>query len=94
MKLVLEKACSVRGADMGRPNVLPEDRNNPIKLQMIKLEWVDWDYDSGGAYWGNSGGTSIYCAFNGPVRVFVRATDRKEAKAKVRLGLPNAIFFV
>lgn len=96
--LKLEKAYSERGARMGRDNQLPDDHEAPIKLHLEALKWVDGDYDQGGAYWGNSGGTSIYCAWRGDkveqhVRVFVRASHREQAKKYVLHHLPNAKFY-
>ena len=93
MKLNLSKACSERGADMGRPNRLPQDVNALIKLRMERLKWVDGDYDEKGAYWGNSSGASIYCAYMSNVQIFVRAKSRKDAKSLVRDILPAATFF-
>jgi len=92
MKLTLPNGSSARGAQMGRRNILPDDVNKPIKLRMEKLRWVDGDYDSFGAYWGNSG-DNVYCAWMDNVRVFVRATNRETAKEEVRDLLPNATFF-
>ena len=87
-----EKIC--RGAKMGRRNTLPQDLNAPIKLQMVRLKWVDGDYDQGGAYWGCTGrGMHIYCAFAEGVQVFVQSYSRTNAKELVREKLPNAKFF-
>lgn len=101
MKLVLSKAYSERGADMGRRNLLPEqtDPSPPIKLRMEKLRWVDGDYDQGGAYWGYNGCNDVYCAWGEwgipfkPVQIFVRALTRAEAKTAVREFLPRAKFY-
>ena len=96
-KLKLNWACDYRGADMGRPNLLPEDPAASIRLRLERLRWVDGDYDQGGAYWGNSGGTDIYCAWGEDekwqVRVFVRAASRDEAKAGVRESVPGVTFY-
>jgi hypothetical protein len=81
------------GAPMGRPNVLPEDRNAKVKLRLVRLQWIDHDYDQGGAYWGNPGGSSIFWATDGATDVFVRAKSRVEAKAQVLQDLPNARFY-
>lgn len=83
---------------MGRPNVLPDDRWLPCKLRLVRLRMVDYDYDEGGAYWGGpSTHGAMYRAIGdcGDVRaeVFVRATTRQEAKARVRERLPNARFY-
>jgi len=96
MKLHLDNACGPRGADMGRPNRLPADVNEAVTLRMEALRMVDGCYDTGGAYWGCGSGTRIYCAHGDAadvaVLVFVRASSRDEAKAKVRESLPNASF--
>jgi len=52
--------------------------------------WVDGDYDSGGAYWGNSGHDSIYAVWergHGDCGVvYVRAISKAQAVAKVLGG--------
>ncbi len=93
VKLILEKAYSARGSDMGRRDIMPADLRQPIKLQMERLRWVDGDYDQGGAYWGGGNGDDIYCAFTEEVRIYVRAVSREHAKAEVRLQLPAARFY-
>ena len=98
----LSEVSSKYGAPMGRRSYLPADIQVPVKLQMVRLEWVDGDYDRGGAYWGHSINTFIYHAqgyWNEGqdseefVEVFVRARNRKEAKIEVRELLPNARFY-
>ena len=90
------------GSQMGRPDVLPEDRNTPCKLRLVRLPFVGGCYDRWGAYWGIP--ANIYCAWvykpscvsimaNYLACVFVRADSRDQAKAKVRSSLPNARFF-
>lgn len=49
----LPKGYSVRGADMGRKEDLPNDRNVFIKLALKNI-MVEGGYDEGGAYWGTS----------------------------------------
>jgi len=96
-KLVLPNASSERGAQMGRPNSLPDDKEAPIKLRMEALKFIDGDYDHGGAYWGYTAGTAIYCAWGedekNQVRIFVRAKNRNEAKEMVKEILPAAEFW-
>lgn len=95
MKLKLEKACSNRGSDMGRPNRIPADAHTVGKLHLIRLKWVDGDYDEGGAYWGrsfhNGSGDYIYCCYGETkteqLRIFVRAGTRSEAKSQVERTL-------
>ena len=95
------------GAKHGRPDNIPQPiRELPsVKLRMVKLQWVDGDYDQGGAYWGRGNGdTNVYCAYANlinPVsgnffpflQIFVRAKSRKSAKSLVRSKLSNAKFF-
>lgn len=81
-------ASSKYGADMGRRS---QAQGVPEKLHLQRLRWVDGDYDTGGAYWGGGTGSApIWCAFSPddtqndpPIRVFVRAKDRKAAEARV-----------
>lgn len=87
------------GSQMGRPNILPENTSAPGKLRMIRLGWHDGDYDAGGAYWGNSGGTCIYWAKGDlageefTTQLFVRAKSRAEAKRIVLETLPHVTFY-
>jgi hypothetical protein len=90
------------GAQMGRRNSLPADRNATVKLALRKLKLVDYDYDQGGAYWGFTKGTAIYRAFGWvnhgetneeTVEMFVRAKSRRDAKDQVLESLPEARFF-
>jgi hypothetical protein len=93
MKLKLAKAYSQYGADMGRRNVLPDDRKAAIKLHLERLKWVDGDYDQGGAYWGGGSNDFIYCAYTDGVQYFVRASNRIAAKELVRVYFTTAKFF-
>jgi len=84
------------GSSMGRrPSRIQS--NEPVKVYLRKLRWVDGDYDEQGAYWGYCSGTNIYWAnFDlGDTNedIFVRATSRDDAKEQVRESLPNARFF-
>jgi hypothetical protein len=87
------KIC--RGARMGRMSILPDNKEASVKLRMEKLKWSCGDYDQGGAYWGRSGYDSIYCAWlpNSNIKIFVRASNREQAKNLVIEDLPNATFF-
>lgn len=95
-KLTLSSGSSSFGSQMGRRNSLPADFDNPIKLRMVKLKWIDFDYDEFGAYWGRSN-DFIYCAWNedstNPIYIFERANTRQEAKVAVLGILPNARFY-
>lgn len=96
-KLVLENACSRRGADLGRPNRLPEDLLAKGKLHLNRLKWEDGDYDCGGCYWGNTGKDNIWCAWGDidevSVRIFVRANARDVAKHEVNNVMHNVTFY-
>ena len=90
----LSDVSSKYGAPMGRRNTLPDDRDETCKLHLRRLEWVDGDYDSGGAYCGGGSGNYIYWAYGEEaVELFVRAMNRKEAKRLVRETLPGARFY-
>ena len=94
----LSNASSKYGAQMGRPNVLPDDTTLSCAITLERLKWIDGDYDYGGAYWGGpckgDKKTFIYWAYGdiGEVvaQVFVRASNTTEAKRKVLEILPNA----
>ena len=84
LALPANNACSIRGADMGRRNIIPDDAK-PEKLHLQRVTFSDGCYDNGGAYWGLP--ANLWCAFSPdntdnpePVRVFVRADNREEAK--------------
>ena len=89
------------GSQMGRPNRIPSDNKQPIKMTLRHLPFIDGDYDTGGAYWGSP--ANLYRAVSVDVvafgdslqlvECFVRANSRKEAKANVRALLPNAKFY-
>ena len=93
-RLKEDKAYSIRGARMGRPDWRGDpDRAYVFTLQRVNLE--DYDYDQGGAYWG--GGEPLWCAWandeeDGEVRIFIRATNKKMAMMEVHEEYPNATF--
>ena len=99
-----QKVCM--GSHMGRPDNIPDGVKTlpSVKVHLVKLDWVDGDYDEKGAYWGGGSGDFIYCAhavtFNPvgdnpfpPCQIFVRGRSREDAKAAVREKLPNARFY-
>jgi len=81
------------GSQMGRSNSLPDDINEPVELRLERLNWVDGDYDEGGAYWGQSTkGEWIFCAHNDDgVEVYVRGTTMQHAADAVEVMLPGAV---
>ena len=95
----LRRACSQYGASMGRPDTLPDNPAAPVRLSLVRLRWVDGDYDSGGAYWGRVRGTWIFRALGDAddgetvAEVYVRADSRDAAKEKIRRRVPGATFY-
>lgn len=88
----LPKAYSKYGAEMGRRSIIPDNMGSP-KLNMIKLDWVDGDYDFGVAYFGNTGKDNVYWAKGDGYECFVRARSRAEAKEEVLCLIGNARFY-
>ncbi len=99
MKIKLSKMNCQYGAPMGRPNVLPENRNITAKLHLQKM-CIHQGYDDGGAYWGeNTCGKigDMYVAVGdmediGAV-IFIRAVTRRDAKIQIWAKLPNVKFY-
>jgi len=85
----LEKLSCRYGAQMGRRNNIPEDMTTVGKLHLVRLKWIDGDYDEGYCYWGGGIGDNIYWAYgetaSEQVEIFVRAKSRNEAKLKVMM---------
>ena len=88
---------------MGRSNN-SHNREFPVVFEVERLEWVDGDYDQGGAYWGRTfenhvtqkGGDYIF-RFEGESdlgieSMFVRARSMKSAKDEVVATYPKATF--
>lgn len=92
----LQDVSSSRGAPMGRSSNI-NDTEYPVEFEVERLQWVDGDYDQGGAYWGRSGETDyIYraCGESGDEveEIFVRAPSLIEAKTEIEKTYPNATF--
>lgn len=95
----LSKGYSERGADMGRRNSVMEP-DEPIKFHLYRMPMSACGcYDNGGAYWGAGDhriGWMYHARGEGPNywnEVFVRATSREDAKAKVREHFKRAKFY-
>ena len=77
------------GSQMGRRNIIPADYAGE-KLKLRRVPFLDGGYDAGGAYWGTP--ANLWCAWGETateqMEVFVRATDRDDAKLAVRKILP------
>jgi hypothetical protein len=93
MKRKLEQLSCKYGAQMGRKDNVPSDIITMGKLHLERLNFVDGDYDYGGAYWGGGTSEKIYWAYGetstAQIDIFVRAKDRSDAKEKVRLEMIN-----
>lgn len=81
--------CS-RGAPMGRQQI--SDNPNAV-VYLEPVEFIDGDYDRGGAYWGGAG-SPLFCAMSeaGDFLEFVRAPNWETARDKIRLEYPNLQF--
>lgn len=90
----LAEVSSRFGAPMGRRDTHADDQDSPRLFLLVRLPWVDGDYDPGGAYWGSTRGTHIYRALSehGEAELFVRAVSLHEAEGYIREGYPNASF--
>jgi hypothetical protein len=94
----LTHASSRYGASMGRIDTHDEESKSlPVTFQLIRLAWVDGDYDGGGAYWGATKGEHIYRAYcadgvDYQINLYRRATSFQAAEAQVREEYPLAKF--
>lgn len=86
---------SFSGAPMGRPEQPTHDDGDMADLTrqslgLFRVRPVDGgDYDDGGAYWGGLRSRPLYCCRADGVELFVRASDRTDAKAKIRARFPS-----
>lgn len=90
--MTLSKAYSRYGADMGRrSDPFPADFTGQVKALELNL---DGDYDSGGAYWGATEGTSIWrltAETDEEVLVaYHRVKSFEELGEKLKTACPNA----
>lgn len=97
MRRTLPNVSSKFGAPMGRSSHIPEIGASPVNLFVQKLEWVDGDYDQGGAYWG--AGTSLGDVWwahgdfgDDIVHAFVRGRRLLDAKQAILRLVPTALF--
>ena len=84
----------VTGSRMGIRNCIPDELDLPctIELTVIRLKWVDGDYTSSGAYFGNgTPGEHIYrgVSVEHGVDVFVRAKGLHQAEGKLKELINN-----
>lgn len=67
--------------------------SSPVTFQLMRLRWVDGDYDDGGAYWGSGRGEHIYRAYSSHgVDLYKRAKSFQDAEAQIRKQYPLATF--
>jgi len=94
MLKTLANGTSQWGAAMGRCDHITEP-DAPIKFHLVKLRWVDGDYDQGGAYWGC--GDPIFHAWGDGLEeeqeMFIRAPSRFHARLMVCKEFRNARFY-
>jgi hypothetical protein len=82
---------------MGRGDTT-SDASAPVEFEIVRLRWVDGDYDEGGAYWGRDTASREYIfraageSEAGPEEVFLRARTLDDAKAQVLAAYPEATF--
>ena len=88
------KAYSQYGASMGRRDNVAEALDVK-KLHLERVRLNSGGYDPGGAYWGH--GAPLYVAWGDGAdevqEMFLRASDREEAKEIVRGVFKNAKFY-
>ena len=83
-----------RGADFGRVSRRPAARAVRVRLRLHQVRLDGGGYDAGGAYWGYSvNGPRLYCAYTTEYTLYVRATDRAEAKKIIRRDYPCVTFY-
>lgn len=86
------------GAPMGRPTVdggyTLLDNARPVSLRAVRVD--SGGYDQGGAYWGiRPRGTRLYYfeAHVSDINGYIDATNREDAKTKIRALHPLARFY-
>ena len=97
-KILKENPRSCKyGAPLGDCDVVKLD-GRPLYVQ--RVNFVDGDYGPDGTYWGNRLIDGIFCGFNlipgtnkTDNRIYVRATDRDDAKVKILEKYSTAKFF-
>ena len=92
MKFEYPKAYSIYGASMGRREIHVGDPVGKMHLQRVRLD--RGGYDSGGAYWGT--GMPLYRYEDedaGNVQGYLRARNREDAKAQIRVKYPEVRFY-
>lgn len=82
------KVNAKHGAPMGRASDAIASFNG-ARVQLRKVPMVDGDYDPGGAYWGGSDTSHVWCAWGKdaqgePIEAYVRAGSRSTAKAQFK----------
>ena len=94
MNYIYTKAYSQYGASMGRRDNVAEALDVK-KLHLERVRLNSGGYDLGGAYWGQ--GAPLYVAWGDGAEevqeMFLRASDREEAKEIARGVFKNAKFY-
>lgn len=95
----LSNTSSQSGASMGRSDTKGE-YDLPQQFTIQKMAWVDGDYDTGGAYWGQTANENIYrclaydTADGGTIEHFKRAKSHQRAFAQLIEEYPLATFVI
>ena len=78
------------GAPMGRCDE-DDTGGEPTRAGLLALDWVDGDYDPGGAYWGHTRGERIYWLRDaeGKLSAFIRGASRTAAIEQAQLDYPH-----
>lgn len=98
MKHELSDVSSRFGSPMGRRETLGDysKRKQPVNFTVIQLQWVDGDYDTGGAYWGHVAGDHIFHVIGEQsedrIELFRRGKSFSDVESKIREDYPLATF--
>lgn len=74
------------GAPMGRQEFGHIEDMPERSINLFRVNFVDGDYDDGGAYWGGYPSQPIYCARGEDFLKFARANTRKEAQTLLEIS--------
>lgn len=92
-KPYLPKAVNQYGAQMGRKDILPEDKMINCLVHLTRIKFVDYCYDQGGAYWGLPHNLYLCENLDHDIYTFFRADNRDKAKTFVSGILPNVRYY-
>lgn len=82
---LLTDVSSKYGAPMGRRNIADDPT---AEVRMFRVRFVDGDYDTGGAYWGNPA-FPLYAAIGDGFEWYSRASDIEAARSALANSFPG-----